>query len=160
MNRVSKGISVLLLAVLFTAACKANVSRNADGSFNVETSISQEELQQAVSASLADPLIRNVTVSLQSGYVLVSGDRERLNDKTKTDALSFRLDLGASNGQLTSSISNAQIDGIAVEQNRVDLWNETIANRLSAIGKKNENSSVQSVSITPDAVKITWTVKK
>src|SRR6185369_4612042 len=160
MNRVSKRISVLLLAVLFTAACKANVSRNADGSFNVETSISQQELQQAVSASLADPLIRNVTASLQSGYVLVSGDRERLNDKTKTDALSFRLDLGASNGQLTSSISNAQIDGIVVEQNRVDLWNETIANRLSAIGKKNENSSVQSVSITPDAVKITWTVKK
>lgn len=155
-----KKILVLLLAVLLVSACKANISRNEDGSFTVETSINQQELQEAISASLADPLIKNVTVSLQSGYILVSGERARLNDNTKTDTLSFRLDLGVSNGQLISLISNAQIDGTAVEQNRVDLWNEKIANRLSIIGKKNENSALQSVTITPAEVTMVWIVKK
>jgi hypothetical protein len=160
MNKVLTKISAFLLAVLLLSACESNISRNEDGSFTVETSISQQELQEVVSASLADPLIKNVTVSLQSGYVLVSGERARLNDNSKTDAMSFRLDLGVSNGQLTSSISNAQIDGVAVEQNRVNLWNEKIANRLSIIGKKNGNSTLQSVTITTSGASMIWNVKK
>ena len=108
MNTISKRITILSIALMFLlSACKANFSRNQDGSFDVETTISQQELQEAITASLADPLVREVTVSLQSGYVLVSGVRARLNDPNKTDALSFRLVLGVSNGQLAASISNA-----------------------------------------------------
>lgn len=159
MNKVSKRISVMLIALLFIiSACKANISRNEDGSFTVETMISQQVLQEVITASIADPLIKDLTVSLQSGYVLVSGERQRLNDATKTDTLNFRLDLGASNGQLTSSISNAQLDGVAIEQNRIDLWNQTIANRLALLGQKNENSTLQSVNITPDNVTMIWNV--
>ena len=159
MNKVSKRISVLLATLLFlTSACKANISRNGDGSFTVETTITQQELQDVITASIADPLVKELTVSLQSGYVLVSGERQRLNDSSKTDTLSFRLDLGASNGQLTSSISNAQLDDTPIEQNRVDLWNQTISNRLAILGQKNEKSTLQSVSITPDIVTMTWNV--
>jgi hypothetical protein len=155
----SKRISVLLIALVFlVTACKANISRNQDGSLDVETTISQQELQEVISASIADPLIKELTVSLQSGYVLVSGTRERLNDPSKTDTLNFRLDLGVSNGQLTSSISDAQLDGVSIEQDRVDHWNETIANRIAILGKKNPNSTLKSVVITPDVVTMTWNV--
>jgi hypothetical protein len=41
----------------------------------VETTISQQELQEAITASIADPLIKEFTVSLQTGYILVSGMR-------------------------------------------------------------------------------------
>ena len=161
MNIATKRLSALLIVLVFlVSACKANISRNDDGSLNMETSISQQELQEVISASIADPLIKDLTVSLQSGYVLVSGTRERLNDNTKTDTLSFRLDLGVSKGQLTTSISNAQLDGVPIEQNRVDHWNETIANRLALLGQKNQNSTLESVSITPDSVTMTWTVTK
>lgn len=159
MNLFSKKASFLLAALLLlTSACKANISRNGDGSLTVETTISQQELQAAITAAIADPLIQELEVSLQSGYVLVTGTRQRLNDTAKTDSLSFRLDLGVSNGQLTSTISGAQIDGVAIEQNRVDLWNQTIANRLSLIGNKNQNSTLESISITPDLVTMTWKV--
>jgi hypothetical protein len=151
--------TISLIALLITA-CKANISRNNDGSLDVETTISQQQLQEVVTASISDPLIKDMTVSLQSGYVLVSGTRTRLNDSSKTDTLSFRLDLAASNGQLTSSISNAQLDGIAIEQDRVDLWNEKIANRLARLGQKNRNSTLTSIIITPQAVTMIWNVSK
>jgi len=161
MNLTPRNLSILLLSLcLLTGACKANISRNADGSYDVETTISQKELQQVITASIADPLVTGVTVSLQSGYVLVSGERKRLNDNSRTDTLSFRLDLAARNGQLVSTISNALLDGIAIEQNRVDLWNQKIANRLALFGGKHENGTLKSLTITPSTVTMTWNVKK
>jgi hypothetical protein len=62
--------------------------------------------------------------------------------------------------ELTSSISNAQLDGIAIEQDRVDLWNEKIANRLARLSQKNRNSMLTSIIITPQAVTMIWNVSK
>jgi hypothetical protein len=161
MKTTSKRIIILLTAlVLLLSACKANISRNQDGSFNVETTVGQQELQEAITAAIADPLVKEITVSLQSGYMLVSGSRERLNDPGQTDALSFRLDLGVSYGQLTASISNAQLDGALIEQNRVDNWNQSLANRIAILGQRNPNSTLKSVNITPTAVIMTWNVTK
>ena len=151
---------VLVTLIFFVSACRANISRNEDGSLAVETTISRQELQEAITASIADPLIKELNVSLQSEYVLVTGQRQRLNDASKIDSLTFRLDLGVSNGQLTAVISNAQLDGIPVEQTRVDHWNQTIASRLVILGKKNPNSSLESVNVMPDAVSMTWKVSK
>ena len=159
MKQNIKKLSVLAIILMLTlSACKANVSRNNDGSLSVETSVTQAQLQEIISSSIADPLIKSLTVTLQQGYVSVIGERERLNDASKTDTMSFRLDLGVSNGELTASISDAQIDGVSIEQNRVDHWNKTIANRIANIGSRNENAQLQSVSITPEQVLMTWTV--
>lgn len=161
MNKVIRTTSILLVLVaIFTSACKSNISRNGDGTFTVDSTISQQELQDVISGSIADPLITNVTVTLQQGYVSVSANPQRLNDASKTDTLSFRLDLSVNNGQLAASITDAQIDGIAIEQNRVDNWNQTIANRLSNFGQKRENATLQSVTITPEAVTMTWNVTR
>ncbi len=161
MKTTSKRITILLLALVFLlSACKANISRNQDGSFDVETSISQQELQEAITASIADPLVKQITVSLQSGYVLVSGTRERLNDPGKTDMLNFRLDLSVNNGELVASISNAQLDGKPIEQNRVENWNQTLANRIAILAQKHPNSTLKSVNITPTGVTMTWNVTK
>lgn len=157
MKQTLKNISLLAVIMLLSlSACKANVSRNDDGSVTVETSVTQEQLQEVISSSIADPLIQDLSVSLQNGYVSVTGTRQRLNDASKTDTMSFRLDLGVSNGELTASISDAQIDGIAIEQNRVDNWNQTIANRIALIDGGNRNATLQSVSVTPEQVTMTW----
>ncbi len=161
MKLISKQLVLLiLLGTVVLSACKANVSRNDDGSVTVETSVTQEQLQEVISSSIADPLVQELTVSLQNGYVSVTGVRQRLNDASKTDEMSFRLDLGVSNGELTASVSDAQIDGIAIEQNRVDNWNQTIANRISMIDGGNRNATLQSVSVTPEQVTMTWLVSQ
>jgi hypothetical protein len=159
--KTTQQISALLLVfALLLSACQRNVTRNDDGSVDVETVITQQELQEAINASIADPLIQELTVSLQSGYILVSGTRQRLNDPSKTDTLSFHLDLDVSNGQLTSTISDAQFDGFTVEQNRLDLWNTTIANRIARLANKSPNSTLESVTVTISAVTTTWTADK
>jgi len=159
MNKISK-LSLLFLVVLLSAACTRNVVRNDDGSIVVETKISQQELQQVITSSISDPLVKNVTVSLQTGYVLVSGEHQRLNDSSKMDSLSFRLDLSASNGQLTAKVTDAKIDGVSIEQNRVDNWNQAIANRISNFSKKTGKATLQTVSITPESVTMTWKAAK
>jgi len=99
MKRNSFGRTLLIASILLLlGACKANISRNDDGSFDVETTVSQQSFQDVITASIADPLIKEITVSLQTGYVLVSGEQARLNDDTRTDKLEFRLDLAATNG--------------------------------------------------------------
>lgn len=159
MKQNIKKLSFLAIILMLTlSACKANISRNDDGSLTVETSVTQSQLQEIISSSIADPLIKSLTVTLQQGYVSVVGERERLNDASKIDTISFRMDLGVSNGELTASISDAQIDGVAIEQARVDHWNQTIANRITNIGSRNENAKLQSVSITPEEVLMTWNV--
>lgn len=161
MKSTTKVLFSFMTALLFlVSACRANIARNSDGSLTVDTTISQQELQTAITGAIADPLVKNITVTLQSGYVMVSGERERLNDNSKTDTLTFRLDLAASNGQLTSTISNALLDGKPIEQSRVDNWNQTIANRISIISKKKPNTTLQAVSITPAAVSMTWNLAK
>ncbi len=155
---MKKILFLLILAALLLSACQLRASRNSDGTATVEATISQQELQDVITAAIADPLVQSVTVSLQSGYVLVAGERQRLNDNSKTDALSFRLDLGVNDSYLTAAISDAQLDGVSIEQSRVDEWSTRISNRLSIIGQKNANSSLQSVSITPEAVTMTWLV--
>ena len=151
---------LLVVFVFIISSCRANISRNGDGSLTVETTIGQQELQEAITASIADPLIKELAVSLQSGYILVTGERQRLNNASKTDNLTFRLDLGVSNGQLTATISNAQLDSIPVEQSRVDHWNQTLASRIVILGKKNLNSSLESIHVAPDAVSMVWKVSK
>jgi hypothetical protein len=153
-------VAVLIATSLLISACQFSVTRNENGSLTVETSVSQQELQTAITAAIADPLIKDVTVTTQSGYLLVSGERQRLNDNTKTDTLSFRLDLGVSGGQLTAVVSGAQLDGIPIEQNRVSNWNQTIANRLQKLGPRRPNATLQSVAVTADGVTMTWLVSK
>ena len=159
MNKISK-LALLFLVVLLVTACKKDIARDEDGSLTVDTTISQQELQEVIISSIADPLVKNMTVSLQSDYVLVSGERQRLNDASKTDTLSFRLDLSVSNGQLAATITNAQIDGVPIEQNRADNWNQTIANRLANFSKRSEKATLQTISVTPESVTMSWKVTR
>lgn len=161
MKFTSRHLTLLLLVlVLPLSACRANVSRNNDGSLTVATTMSQQEIEEVISASIADPLIQELAVSLQSGYILVTAQRQRLNDASESDTMSFRLDLGVSSGQLTATVSEAVLDGKAIEQNRLDHWNETIASRILILGKKNPNSTLQSVEVTPEAITMMWVVSK
>ena len=161
MYKISKTLSLLLAALMFmTTACKSNISRNDDGSLTVESTITEQELQSVINEAIADPLVQDLGVSFQTGYVSVIGTRQRLNDASKTDTLSFRLDLSVSNGQLIASVSDAQIDNTALDQARVDNWNQTIANRLANIGRRSEKSTLQSVSITPELITLTSKVTR
>jgi hypothetical protein len=144
--------------ILLLAACSLGVTRNADGSLSVTTTLSGGDLNTAIQAALSDPLIQSLTVDLHSGYMTVNGSRKRLNSD-QIDIMTFRLDLGVSGGLLTATVSNALIDGIPVEADRVALWNERIANQLEQSGQRRANSTLQSVTIDSTGVTLTWRIE-
>lgn len=152
--------ALLVFLSVLISACRYNISAETAGNLKVETSITREELQDAINAGIADPLVKNVTVSLQSGYALVSAERQRLNDTSKSDTLSFRLDLGVSDGKLNVRISDAVLDGKPLAQNRVDNWNTTIANRLQLLSQRHKGATLQTVDISSEGVRMTWLVSK
>jgi hypothetical protein len=132
---------LIALAILvgLLSAFEASIVRNEDGAYTLETTISEAEMQAAIRASLADPLIQELNVNLRSDNIMVSGSHKRLYSD-QIDTLSFRLDLGVRSGSLlTATISDALLDGIPVDVDRVALWNERIANRLSNSGGRNSS---------------------
>jgi hypothetical protein len=149
---------MIVISATLLSACEARFARNQDGSYTLETSLSETDMQTAITASIADQLIQELNVDLKPGYILATGTRKRLNSD-QTDTLTFRLDLGVNAGQLTATISNALLDGFPIEQERVALWNERIANRLSKSASRNQNSKLQSVVVSESLVTMTWRIK-
>lgn len=148
---------ILVLAGLLLAGCTVDIHGNPRESLRVEGRVTEAELQQIINESIADPLIRSLVADMREGYVLVSCERERL-DGSAVDTFTFRLDLGVSEGHLTAVISDARLNGQPVEEPRVALWNERIANRLERAAGRHPNSTLQSVAVGGDAVTMVWQV--
>jgi hypothetical protein len=75
------------------------------------------------------------------------------------DALTFRLDLGVSDGHLTATISGAKVNDHPFDEERVAVWNQRIAERLERVGKRNPDSTLQEVTVTSDALEMVWGVE-
>jgi len=147
-----------LVMVLAISACSARVERNPDGSLAVESSMTEADLQTEIEAAIADSLVHDFSVDLHDGYIAVSAQRDRVSG-SGTDTLSFRLDLGVSEGHLSATVSDAQLNGRAFEQARIDNWNERIANHLERAAQRRPNSTLQTVTIGGDSVTLVWRVE-
>ena len=156
----TKIMMLVLLGVLalMVSACSVDIERNDDGSLTVESSMTEESLQDVLESAIADSLMRDFTVDLHDGYVLVTAERERVMSD-EVDSLTFRLDLGVSEEHLTATVSDAQLNDQPLEEKRVEAWNERIAAKLERSGRRNPNSTLQTVTISEDAVTMTWRVE-
>jgi len=151
-------LGLLIMMGLAVSACSVNIERNPDGSLTVESSMTEDSLQNEIEAAIADPLIRDLTIDLHDGYIFVTAERGRVIGD-ETDTMTFRLDLGVSDGHLTAMISEAQLNGLPIEEARVAVWNERIATKLARSGQHNPNSTLQTVTIGEDAVTMVWRVE-
>jgi hypothetical protein len=131
--RKSLSLLGLLVAVLAMSACTIHIDRNDDGSLRAESLLPEETLQREIALAIADPKVQELTVDLHDGYISATGIRKRDGDD-ETDKLTFRLTLGVADGHLTAAISDAVLNDIAIVQERVDRWNERIAENLEKGG--------------------------
>jgi hypothetical protein len=158
-NRQWMLVMVLLAAAsLAISACSIAVDRNPDGSLKLEVDLPESTIQAEIEAALNDPLITDLQVDLRSGYIFVTADRKRvLGDET--DMLSFRLDLGVSDGHLTAVISDAKINDEPVNDAYIEVWNQRLAQRLEEAARRNPDSTLQSVSVSDSALKFIWRIE-
>ena len=138
---------LVIVLVLAVSACTATVG----------VEVTEAEIAQAILDGLADSEMDKLEVDLQEGYILVRAEKEH-PDGSGADNLSFRLDLGVSDGQLTASISEAQYNGEPIEEEKVALWNERIAERLERAARRRPNSELQSVTVDGEKIAMTWRV--
>lgn len=124
---------------------------------SVNTEVSEAEIAEAIAEALPDWELDRLEVDLQDGYILVRGEKDH-PDGSGTDNLSFRLDLGVSDGHLTATISQAQHNGVPLDQEQVERWNERIAERLERVARRRPNTTLQSVTVSTDKIVMTWQV--
>jgi hypothetical protein len=151
-------LGLLMVMGLAVSACSVEIERNTDGSLAVESSMTGDALQDELEAAIADPLVRDLKADLHDGYILVTCERERVMSD-EVDTMTFRLDLGVSDGHLTATVSDAQLNDLPIEEERVAVWNERIATKLEWSGQRNPNSMLQAVTVSEDAVTMTWRIE-
>jgi hypothetical protein len=148
----------LLVAVVALSACSIHIDRNDDGSLRAETSMSAESIQKEIAFAIRDPKVKELTVDLKDGYMLVTGVKE-MPVGDHTDELSFRMTLGVNDGHLTATISDAKFNQNPIDGERVAEWNERIAQNLEKRGQNHPNSTLESVRVTPDGVTMAWRIE-
>jgi hypothetical protein len=148
----------VVIALLALSACTIKIDRNKDGSLRAESDLPQETLQSEIELAIADPQVQELTADLHDGYISVTGIRKRVGSD-ETDKLTFRLTFGVEDGHLTATISDAKLNDIPIEQDRVQKWNERIAEGLEKGAKNRPNSTLQEVKVTEDAVTMVWRIE-
>lgn len=157
-KRMSLGCGLLAVAALVLSGCSLNVDREADGSLRVEAIMPEESLQAELEVAIADPLLRDLAADLRDGAVFVTAERDRVTGE-ETDTVTFRLDLGVSDGHLTAVVSDLLVNGVAAHDERVAVWNERIATHLARAGQRHPNSTLQAVTVGDDALTMIWRIE-
>ncbi len=138
-------------------ACSVDIERNDDGSLTV-TSVMPEESVQEELAAARNTDDHTLTADLRDGYMLVTveGEFPRMGE---TGTLTFRATPGVEDGHLAITISEAQLNGEALDEERVTQWNERLSNRLERAAGRRPNRTLQSVAVTEDALTMVWQVE-
>ena len=145
------GIAALALVA---SACSIDVERNADGSLNVDTVITEQSMTTELER---DPCNENVVVDIADGYIVASADR--LGRGGSTNTISFRADLGVAGDRLTASVSEATFDGFPIPESLVEQWNEDLARAIERLAGQHPDASLVSVSIGDDELAMQWRIE-
>jgi hypothetical protein len=157
---------ILLLVVVALAACRraeiTGVERNPEGGLDVSASLSEADINAAIADALAiqNPLLRDPQVDLQNGQIVVTGSHE-LPSGGETVSGSLTFTLSVNNGVLLAQITDADIQGVDLSDERIANFNQRISERMTnRANRENRAVTVQSVNVTDSAVEITFNVQR
>ena len=152
-------LTAMVFLSLALSACSGELERNPDGSLKFTTLMSEADLQEEIDQSLGfHGSQATVQADIVDGYIVVNVERERVQYEG-VDTLSFRLDLGVGDGHLTATASDVVFNGFDVNPERIEQWNQNMAEKLAQAGGQRPNSTLQSVSVGSDAVTMVWRIE-
>ena len=156
-------LGMLLLVLLFTVTGCAGVSisPNADGTFNISVSLSESDVNSLVANALAaspQPILRNTSVDLQNGQIVVRGIHDRQDGSGPVDG-TMTLTAGVANGQVSASVTSLNIAGFNADAATLQQINGQIAAGLGASALSgNEGAQLTALSISDTALTFTLRV--
>lgn len=143
-------LAVTAFAVL-AGACSIDVERNADGSLQIETVLTEESLANEIARGVDDPNVETMDVDMKDGYALVDITAKRENGPG-IDNISFRVDMFVVDGHLGVNVTEAVWNDISIPQELTDIWNEELARELEEGAKEDPDSTLVAVSLSEDAL--------
>ena len=151
----------LIFIIIFTCtACNQdNISARSDGegSTIVTISLTESEFNALLATAIANsdnPLLRDPSVDFRNGQVVVSGEHER-RDGSGRVAGTMNLSVGVVDGVLNAQITDANIEGMDLSDERIAEFNARLAEALAGRAvRDNPFATLNSINITDDALQI------
>lgn len=149
-------IRILFAAVLLAAGlvgCEGRVAieRNNIGGVDITVSLTETEVNDIlrdVVENRDDPLLRDLSVDLRPGVIQLNGTYDR-RDGTGSDDGSITMSVGVTNNRLTLNISDVDIAGYDLGDDRIQQINRDIEEGLAQAAQNSDNQSqLTAVSIT------------
>lgn len=158
-------IVVLIAISMVLARCNQanfNVQVDREGA-TVNVQISEAEANTLLSSLIAsgpNPLLRNPSIDLQNGQIVVNGEHDRRDGGGRVRG-SLTLTPSVNNGALQLVVTSANIEGVDLNDGQISQLNQRIAEGLNQRAiRDNQFARLERVSVTSDALTFTLRVSR
>ncbi|NWF68034.1 MAG: hypothetical protein HXY40_03020 [Chloroflexi bacterium] len=161
-------IAYLLLLALLAAACNfggVGLERNADGSLNINITLSESQVNDLVSQALISAessgrsvRVQNASVDLQPGQMVISGEYEQQNGTGNFVQGSITLAVAMVDGRVNVSVTQANIGGMEANDARLTEIAERINDALGARAQQGSSGDVRITNVTISANDLTLVI--
>lgn len=152
MKKTMMLVAVAAFAIL-AGACSIDVERNADGSLQIETVLTEESLANELARGIDDPNVISMDVDMKDGHALVEMEaKSEWGDGV--DEVSFKVEMFVVDGHLGVDVTEAVWNGIEIPQELTDLWNEELAKELEEGAKEDPDSTLVAVELTENDLRM------
>lgn len=101
----------------------------------VNVTLSESDVNAAIEAALAaadNPLLRNPSVDLRDGAIVVSGEHLRRDGSGQTVSGSVTVSPAVADNQLSISVTAVDIEGVALDDAQAQEFATRVAERINA----------------------------
>ncbi|MFN8528344.1 MAG: LmeA family phospholipid-binding protein [Anaerolineae bacterium] len=144
---------MVIASALMIAGCRGNINvqRGADGSLNVTVTLSEADVNAAITDALntsANPLFRNPSVDLQSGQIVINGEHDRRDGGGRISG-SVTVTPSVTNGVLSITVSSLNVEGLAATDAEVQAFNARIQEALARrVNRDHPNVALNAVTVS------------
>ncbi|MCA9912150.1 MAG: hypothetical protein KC496_02325 [Anaerolineae bacterium] len=151
---------LIVLLPLTLAACNrdnVDVQRNGDGTATISVTLQEAEVNTMIGnvlSQMQNPLLRNPSVDLQNGQIVVNGERDRADGGGRVSG-SLTLSVSVVNGALEIQATSANIEGLAASDAQIAEFNQNLAQAMAGRAHQDHpRATLQSVTISNNALVI------
>ena len=161
-------LAALVVLILSSAACSFSAVDLKSGTARINVTLQENEINHLLDRSTnhvedSDFLLREITkVELNDGFIRVFGTYDKQDGREATG--SYDVVLRADNGELKAEITGVDIEGVELNDSRIQRLNEEMADSLTRSARDSRGEvEFESVDITGSAVtmqvKTMWETK-
>jgi hypothetical protein len=146
-----------IMAILALTGCRATIDVDRDAG-TVTVSVTEADMNDAIIEALnetTNPLLRDPSVDLQDGVLVVNGQHQRRDGSDETVSGSITLSFSTLEGRLQVEVVSVVIDGLPSDDPRLIEFVSRFADRLNQrLTRSMRRFNIDTISITDDDLTI------